>query len=457
MSKSFLDLKINSNICEFLKKQGIIKPTMVQEKLIPTARSGKDAIVQSKTGTGKTLAFLLPVMERIKKIAVTQALIISPTRELALQISKVASNLGSVMNVDSVVICGGQDFERQKEKLKKIPQLIIGTPGRLLDHLSRKAIDLSKINKVVIDEADELLKLGFIEEVETLIKATANDKQLILCSATIPERIKALATQFMYKPQTIFIEPKVVTLDNIKQSVIQVRESNKLERLCEVLDIEHPYMAMIFCAKKAQTTWLAIELAQKGWAVDALHGDLTQQQRNFVLKRFREAKLQLLVSTDIAARGLDIEGVTHVISFDIPRSPVDYIHRIGRTGRAGQTGIAITFVTDKEMDKLRNIEAGIKKHINITNNKKDNQKSRRINDINKSDKKASVTIKGERHSNNNKSNTEFKRNRLSISNKSQASDNERSKINDRSQKRSSNSLRRRSGTRNERSHQRSSE
>ena len=288
-----------------------------------------------------------------------------------------------------------------------------------------------------------------------MIKATADDRQLILCSATIPERIKALANQFMYKPQNIFVEPKVVTLDNIKQSVVQVRESNKLDRLCEVLDIERPYMAMIFCAKKAETTWLAIELAQRGWEVDALHGDLTQQQRNFVLKRFREAKLQLLVSTDIAARGLDIEGVTHVISFDIPRSTVDYIHRIGRTGRAGQKGIAITFVTDIEMEKLKNIEAGINKHLNITNKKKDNQKPRRISKINRSDNKTSGTINRSRHSES--SSREIKRNRESISDKKQMSGNERSRSNDRSQKRSSNSLWRRSGTRNERSHQRSSQ
>ena len=392
MIKTFNDLNIASNICELLKKQGIITPTKVQERLIPTARSGNDVIVQSKTGTGKTLAFLLPVMERIKKVQMAQALIIAPTRELAIQISKVAANLYPVTNVDSVIICGGVDFERQRDKLKRNPQLIIGTPGRLLDQLSRKAIDLSSVNKVVIDEADEMLKLGFIEDVETLIESTANDRQLILCSATIPDRIKTLAAQFMHKPQIIFVEPKVITLDNIKQTVIRIKEANKFDELCKVIDAERPYLAMIFCAKKDETSWLAEELAKKGYEVDELHGDLTQQQRNFVLKKFREAKLQLLVTTDIAARGLDIEGVTHVISFDIPRDVTSYIHRIGRTGRAGQPGTAITFVTDREMDKLRNIEAGIKKQLNVqgSNNKKsivsnkqnknrqENSKSRRM-------------------------------------------------------------------------------
>ncbi len=393
MSKTFDDLKIQSEVCELLKKQGIITPTPVQEKLIPTARSGKDVIVQSKTGTGKTLAFLLPIMEKIKKIPVTQALIIAPTRELALQISKVAKNIGDVMEIDSVIICGGQDFERQKEKLKKIPQLIIGTPGRLLDHLSRKAIDLSRANKIVIDEADELLKMGFIEDVEMILKATAGDGQLILCSATIPERIKMLASQFMRNPQMIFIEPKKITLENIKQSVIKVKESEKVNKLCEILENERPYLAMIFCAKKEKITWLTIELAQKGYEVDGLHGDLTQQQRNFVLKKFREAKLQLLVATDIAARGLDIEGVTHVISFDIPRSPIDYIHRIGRTGRAGQKGTAITFVTEDEIEKLRTIESSIKKQLNILNNKKEISKLRRKENFSKTDKPIKKTSK----------------------------------------------------------------
>ena len=227
---------------------------------------------------------------------------------------------------------------------------------------------MSRVNKVVIDEADELLKLGFIEDVELLIEAAAGDRQLILCSATIPERIRALSVRFMNKPQTILVEPKIVTLDNIKQSVVRVKEGAKLQRLCEVLEAERPYLAMVFCAKKAQVDWLVIELAQRGFKVDGLHGDLTQQQRNFVLRQFREAKLQVLVATDIAARGLDIEGVSHVISFDIPRSTVDYIHRIGRTGRAGQSGTAITFVTDSEIDKLRTIEAGIKKQLGTQNN-----------------------------------------------------------------------------------------
>ncbi len=361
----FEDLKVSAAVCELLKRQGISTPTPVQEKVIPHLRAGKDLIVQAKTGTGKTLAFLLPTIERLKKIPATQALIVAPTRELALQISKVAAEICAIVEIDSVVICGGQDIDRQKEKLRRIPQLIIGTPGRLLDHLKRGTIQLKSVNKIVIDEADELLKLGFIEDVENLIRETSGDKQMILCSATMPVRIRQLAAEFMSSPKEIFIDTKTVTLENINQVVVKVNADKKFGRLCEILTEENPYLAMIFCATKENTSKLALELAKKNFEVEELHGDLTQQQRNFVLKKFREAKIQILVATDIAARGLDIEGVTHVISYDVPRDFETYIHRIGRTGRAGEKGSAITLVTNEEIERLRRIERGIKKQIEV--------------------------------------------------------------------------------------------
>ena len=359
----FNDLKINSEVCEFLKRRGIVNPTAVQEKVIPAARSGKDLVVQSKTGTGKTLAFLLPTIERLKKVPATQELIIAPTRELATQIFQVAADLCKVTEIDSILICGGQDIDRQKEKLRRIPQSVIGTPGRLLDHLRRGTIQLKNVNKIIIDEADELLKLGFIEDVESLLRETAKDRQIILCSATMPLRIRQLAADFMKKPQEIFIETKIVTPKNTEQVVVKVKADKKFSKLIEILKEEQPYLAMIFCAKKETVSWLALELAKKKFEVDELHGDLTQQQRNFVLKKFRNAEIQILVATDIAARGLDIEGVTHVISYDVPRDAESYIHRIGRTGRAGESGRAITLATVEESEKLRRIERGIKKQI----------------------------------------------------------------------------------------------
>ena len=362
----FNELKIKSEVVELLKRQGIIDATPVQEKVIPAARMGCDLIIQAKTGTGKTLAFLLPTLERIKKIPVTQALIIAPTRELATQISKVAAPIAKLFEVETILICGGQDVEREKSKLRHSPQLIIGTPGRLLDHLRRGTIKLSAANKIIIDEADELLKLGFIEDVESLLRETAADRQLILCSATMPVRIRQLAADFMSKPQEIFIEPKKITLENINQVVVKVKPEKKFLRLTEILESENPYLAIIFCATKETASKLAFELAaQKKFLVDELHGDLTQQQRNFVMKKFREATIQILVATDIAARGLDVEGITHVISYDVPRDVETYIHRIGRTGRAGQTGTAITLVTNDEIERLRRIESGIKKTLSV--------------------------------------------------------------------------------------------
>ena len=380
---SFEDLKISAEICELLKRQGIVTPTAVQERVIPQARAGKDLIVQSKTGTGKTLAFLLPTIERLKKISTTQELIIAPTRELATQISKVAEKICATLEIDSLLISGGQDIDRQKEKLKKIPQLVIGTPGRLLDHLRRGTIQLKNINKVIIDEADELLKLGFIEDVENLLRETAKDRQIILCSATMPLRIRQLAAEFLKAPKEILVETKTVTLENINQVVVKVSAEKKFARLCEILQSENPYLAMIFCATKETTSNLALELAKKNFEVDELHGDLTQQQRNFVLKKFREAKIQILVSTDIAARGLDIEGVTHVISYDVPRDVETYIHRIGRTGRAGENGTAITLVTAAEVERLRRIEHGIKKNISVKRPAPKNSRAKQIKKYNR--------------------------------------------------------------------------
>lgn len=361
---TFQDLNISEPLCELLRQHGIEEPTSVQEQAIPAVRSGKDLMVQSRTGTGKTLAFLLPVMEKIKKgVPTAQALIVVPTRELAVQISKVASIVGQTADVTSLVIYGGQDIERQKEKLRRHPQLIIGTPGRLLDHVRRRTVDISQVNRVVLDEADEMMKLGFLEDVELLLRHTAADRQLLLFSATIPERVRGLAHAYMRQPQHIAVEAEHVTLESIRQVIIDTTEETKLDRLCEIINQEQPYLAMVFCHTRKRVGMVAMALAQRGYLADELHGELTQVQRTLVLKRFRKAELQILVATDIAARGLDIEGVTHVINFDIPHRTEDYIHRIGRTGRAGEKGTAITFVNARQYEILRRIEAGIRARI----------------------------------------------------------------------------------------------
>ncbi|WP_338626191.1 DEAD/DEAH box helicase [Selenomonas sp. TAMA-11512] len=353
-------------VVEALRRQGIREATPVQEKAIPVLRGGKDAIVQAPTGTGKTLAFLLPLMLRMKKdIPVVQTIVVSPTRELAIQTAKVAKSLEDATGIRSVLVYGGADILRQKEKLARTPQLIIATPGRILDHMRHHSVDLTKVNKVVLDEADELMRLGFIEDVEMLLDTVAPDRQFLLFSATMPDRIRSLARRYMRAPEEIHITDGEVTLDNIEERVVHVREEDKLDRLSELINNEQPYLAMIFVHTKEKASYLSFELSKRGYLVDALHGNLTQTQRNFVMRQFREAKLQLLVVTDIAARGLDIEGVTHVFNYDLPQDAEWYIHRIGRTGRAGEKGIAITFVTRRQEEKLRRIEGVIKSTLAV--------------------------------------------------------------------------------------------
>ncbi|MFA6851465.1 MAG: DEAD/DEAH box helicase [Selenomonadaceae bacterium] len=361
---TFAELNISPSLCEVLKHTGITEATPVQEESIPIVRSGRDVIVQAQTGTGKTLAFLLPIFEKIKVNApAIQALIVTPTRELTIQIAKVASQIGEAVGVNCLAIYGGQDVERQKQKLGRNPHVIIGTPGRLLDHLRRRTIDLSHVNKVVLDEADEMLHMGFVEDVETLLSSVASDRQLMLFSATIPDRIRGLARHYMRSPQQIQIKADHITLDGIKQVVIDTTEDTKLDKLCNMINEYQPYLAMVFCHTKKRVSDVTVALAQRGYLVDELHGDLSQVQRTMVLKRFRTAKLQILVATDIAARGLDIEGVTHVFNYDIPHDADAYIHRIGRTGRAGEKGMAVTLVNARQYEYLRRIEAGIQNRI----------------------------------------------------------------------------------------------
>ncbi|MFC2341498.1 MAG: DEAD/DEAH box helicase, partial [Selenomonas artemidis] len=335
----FAEIGVSEALCTLLKNRGISVPTPVQERAVPAMRAGRDVIAQAQTGTGKTLAFLLPVLEKIKpQGAVVQALVVAPTRELAIQIARVAEPLAALLGIGTVLVYGGADIERQKEKLRRHPQLVIGTPGRLLDHVRLGTLALGSVNKVVLDEADEMLKLGFNEDVETLLGHTAQDYQLALFSATMPERIVQLTKRFMHNPARIKIEGEHTTLENIEQIALSVNEEEKLDRLCASINEEAPYLAMVFCATKERTHALMMALAGRGYLVDALSGNLTQTQRAFVLRQFRAAKLQILCATDIAARGLDIEGVTHVYNSDLPPTVTDYIHRIGRTGRAGARG-----------------------------------------------------------------------------------------------------------------------
>ena len=361
---SFNELSVSDGLCTVLAQMGIKEPTPVQAEAIPALRNGRDTIVQAQTGTGKTLAFLLPLYDKIKVQADNiQTLILTPTRELTLQIAKVAAQLGKAEGVRSLAIYGGKDIERQKQKLGREHHVIIGTPGRILDHMRRRTINFATTNRIVLDEADEMLRRGFLEDVEQILSTMARDRQIMLFSATMPDKIKALAHRYMTDFQHVIIKTENITLDNIQQRIVDTVEDSKLDKLCELINEQNPYLAMVFCSTRSRVSQVAMALARRGYLADELHGELSQLQRTNVLRKFREAKLQILVTTDIAARGLDIEGVTHVFNYDMPRDTESYIHRIGRTGRAGQQGVAITFVNARQYSQLRRIEAGIKNHI----------------------------------------------------------------------------------------------
>ncbi|MCE5285911.1 MAG: DEAD/DEAH box helicase [Pelosinus sp.] len=360
MSLDFSVLGVKQELCDELKQTGIIEPTPIQKEAIPVIMTGKDVVAQAQTGTGKTLAFLLPILQAIKvKSPVVQGLVITPTRELALQITTVAEDLAKVMGIKVLTVYGGQSLGRQLNKLERHPQLIIGTPGRLLDHLRRNTLSLTNVTKLVLDEADQLLHMGFLEEVENLIAQTSPKRQMMLFSATIPEKIRGLSKRYMDKPANIRIQSNNVTLDEIQQVLIEVTEEEKIDKLCSMINELQPYLAMVFCHTKQRVSMVTAALAKRGYLVDELHGDLSQAKRTLVMRRFSTAKLQVLVATDIAARGLDIEGVTHVFNYDIPHDADSYIHRIGRTGRAGEQGMAVTLINPRQYLFLRLIEKGI--------------------------------------------------------------------------------------------------
>lgn len=360
MASDFTALGINRVPADELKKDGIIAPTPVQAQAIPLLMTGRDLIAQSQTGTGKTLAFLLPIIENIKiKAPYVQALIITPTRELTLQVAQEAKKWADPLGIKVASVYGGQHIDRQIDKLHNPAQIIVGTPGRLLDLVRRKTLALSGVSMLVLDEADQMLHLGFLEDVEKIMHLAAHKHQTMLFSATIPPRIRALAAQYLNKPVNIHIQTNNVTLDEIRQIVIEINEDAKLDKLCQLIDEYQPYLAIVFCHTKQRAMAVNLALSQRHYLVDELHGELSQAKRQQVMRKFSSAKLQILVATDIAARGLDIEGVTHIFNYDIPHDVESYIHRIGRTGRAGQTGIAITFVVPEERAYLRSIEHGI--------------------------------------------------------------------------------------------------
>ncbi|WP_413308002.1 DEAD/DEAH box helicase [Bacillus sp. 1P10SD] len=354
----FLSLGISPSLVEQLRGIGIAKPTPIQEQAIPFVMKGSDIIAQAQTGTGKTFAFILPILEKINIDAThIQALIVTPTRELALQITEeVEKLLADKTDVNVLAVYGGQDVAKQLKKLKRNPQIVVGTPGRLLDHIRRETIRLSEISYLVLDEADQMLHIGFLGEVEDIIRETPQTRQTMLFSATIPPEIRILAKKHMREPEYIQVEKTQGPAESVKQIAIHTTDRAKQGTLIQLVETYRPFLAVIFCRTKRRVSKLYDVLKAHGFSCDELHGDLSQAKREQVMKRFREAEIQLLIATDVAARGLDVEGVTHVFNYDIPQDTESYIHRIGRTGRAGMTGLAITFYTSDDRPALELIE-----------------------------------------------------------------------------------------------------
>jgi ATP-dependent RNA helicase DeaD len=364
MAKDFTKLNIRAELVKALHETGVIEPTPIQEKAIPILLEGQDMIAQAQTGTGKTLAFVLPILEAIdlKKSAV-QALIVTPTRELAIQIAAEVKKLAPAVGANLLAAYGGQDVEKQIHKLKGDIHIVIGTPGRLLDHLRRETVNFGKLDKLVLDEADQMLHMGFLAEVEEIIAQTPARRQTMLFSATMPAPIRTLAKQYMKDPAEVQIEAKHITLDEIEQVVIETSDREKQAELIKLIQQQNPYLAMVFCRTKKRASSLNKALQEMGISSDELHGDLSQAKREQVMKRFRDARIQILVATDMAARGIDVEGITHVFNYDIPHDVESYIHRIGRTGRAGKKGMAITFATPHDRAFLEQIERGTQQSL----------------------------------------------------------------------------------------------
>lgn len=347
-----------------IDKAGFVEASPIQEQTIPLAMAGKDVIGQAQTGTGKTAAFGFPTLEKIDTEDPTvQALIIAPTRELAVQSQEELFRFGRSKGVKVRSVYGGSSIEKQIKALKSGAHIVVGTPGRLLDLIKRKALKLNHVETLILDEADEMLNMGFLEDIESIISRVPEDRQTLLFSATMPDAIKQIGVKFMKEPTHVKIAAKELTTELVDQYYIRVKENEKFDTMTRLMDVEQPELSIVFGRTKRRVDELTRGLKIRGFRAEGIHGDLDQGKRLRVLRDFKNGNLDVLVATDVAARGLDISGVTHVYNYDIPQDPESYVHRIGRTGRAGKSGQSITFVAPNEMGYLQIIESLTKKRM----------------------------------------------------------------------------------------------
>ena len=360
----FNELHLSAELLAEIEKAGFVEASPIQEQTIPLAMAGKDVIGQAQTGTGKTVAFGFPTLEKIDTDnPAVQALIIAPTRELAVQSQEELFRFGRSKGVKVRSVYGGSSIEKQIKALKSGAHIVVGTPGRLLDLIKRKALKLNQIETLILDEADEMLNMGFLEDIESIISRVPEERQTLLFSATMPDAIKRIGVKFMKEPEHVKIAAKELTTELVDQYYIRVKENEKFDTMTRLMDVEQPELSIVFGRTKRRVDELTRGLKIRGFRAEGIHGDLDQGKRLRVLRDFKNGNLDVLVATDVAARGLDISGVTHVYNYDIPQDPESYVHRIGRTGRAGKSGQSITFVAPNEMGYLQIIENLTKKRM----------------------------------------------------------------------------------------------
>ncbi len=361
----FHALSLSPSILAALRRAAYLEPTPIQAAFIPVALSGRDVIGQAQTGTGKTAAFLLPYLNswRDDNRPGPQALVLAPTRELVVQVSEEARKLAPSRHCRAVPIYGGQRFRQQLLEMKKGLHIAVGTPGRMLDHLSRGTLALNFVRYVVLDEADRMLDIGFRPDIERILRRCPGQRQTLLLSATLPPPVLRLARRYMIDPVNINLSPEKLTVENIRQSYITVDEERKFELLLRVMDREKPRQCIIFCQRKRWADDLYRKLRHAHKRVATMHGDLEQPQRDRIMQDFREGKIIFLVATDVVGRGIDVTNISHIINYDLPEDPENYVHRIGRTGRMGADGVAIAFVTREQGNELTAIETLINKQL----------------------------------------------------------------------------------------------
>ncbi len=363
--KKFAELNLSTEINKAVEDMGFEEATPIQTQAIPYILKGRDVIGQAQTGTGKTAAFGIPILEKIDpKNKDVQAIILCPTRELAIQVAEELNRLGKYkQRIKSLPVYGGQPIKRQIKALNKGVQIVIGTPGRTMDHMRRGTLELDNLQMVVLDEADEMLNMGFRDDIETILKGVKGDRQTVFFSATMPQSILKLRKKYQNNPEIIKIAHKKLTVPNIEQAYFEVKRGNKLEVLSRLIDMYDPELSLVFCNTRKKVDELTLHLQARGYFADGLHGGFNQRQRDRVMNKFKNRKIEILVATDVAARGIDVDDIEIVFNYDIPQDEEYYVHRIGRTGRAGKKGRAFTFVVGKEIHKLKSIEKYAKTRV----------------------------------------------------------------------------------------------